>query len=271
MFLLLHHNKRNLAIVITITITLLFCTTRAQNNTNCQNRCGDEIVQYPFGFSEGCEIKLRCINNQVQVGGFLVQNLTKSSIFIYLPAKCNRSMQSIQPLFDKNFAPTKNNSFLVQDCSVSLGGCVIPASSFVGNQIEFESCDSKSGNISCFTQQQQQKDNEVIDFVTYEELNKTGCNNLFSSIAVDVEEKKEISLQFQAIELGWWLQGSCDCSSNATCTDVNLQGGSHGFRCQCLDGFIGDGFANGTGCRRGQFGISDFYYFLCDLFYCYIL
>lgn len=243
------HQKVNFT--ITIIAIFLLNTTRAQNNTICDNRCGDEILQYPFGFSEGCGIKLKCFQNKVQVGEFLIQNLTKNSIFIYLPAKCNRSMETIQPLFSENFAPTRNNSFLVQGCSVPLGGCVIPASSFFGNQIEVESCDRKSSNISCFSQKQREEGER--DVLTYEELNQTKCNYLFSAVAV--EQNKEISLQFQAVELGWWLQGLCQCSSNATCSTVNLQGDSLGFRCQCFDGFIGDGFANGTGCRKGEFRI----------------
>ncbi|XP_058777935.1 wall-associated receptor kinase-like 14 [Vicia villosa] len=233
--------------VIMISIVFLWTIlSDAQNstNTNCLKRCGDEIVQYPFGFSEGCGIKLDCHDdNTPQIGEFLIQNVTKTSLLIYLPAKCNRSMESIQPLFGMNFAPTRNNSFLVQGCSVPLGGCVIPASSFIGNQIEFESCDSRSSNISCFNEQKGE-----VDVLSYEELNKTKCNYLFS--AVSVEQNKEISLQFQAVELGWWLQGSCDCSENATCSEVRLEGNGFGFRCQCLDGFRGDGFAKGSGCRR---------------------
>ncbi|GAU17423.1 hypothetical protein TSUD_233000 [Trifolium subterraneum] len=237
------HQKMNFLIMF---IIFLLSKTRAQNNnTICFNHCGDQIVDYPFGFSDGCGIKLNCIDDKVQIDEFLIQNMTKNSILIYLPAKCNRSIQSIQPLFSDNFAPTRNNSFLVQDCSAPLGGCVIPASSFVGNQIEVESCDRKSSNISCFNQQYHEGD---VDVLSYEELNKTRCNNLFSAVAV--EQSKEISLQFQAIELAWWVKGSCQCSNNATCSNVTLQGNGSGFRCQCLDGFRGDGFANGTGCRR---------------------
>jgi hypothetical protein len=238
------HQKMNFLIMF---IIFLLSKTRAQNNnTICLNRCGDEILDYPFGFSDGCGIKLNCIDNKVQIHEFLIQNITKNSILIYLPAKCNRSIESIQPLFSDNFAPTRNNSFLVQDCSAPLGGCVIPASSFVGNQIEVESCDRKSSNISCFNQQYHEGD---VDVLSYEELNKTRCNYLFSAVAV--QQSKEISLQFQAIELAWWVKGSCECSNNATCSNVTLQGNGSGFRCQCLDGFRGDGFANGTGCRRG--------------------
>ncbi|XP_027359690.1 wall-associated receptor kinase-like 14 [Abrus precatorius] len=235
----------NLAIVLTIFMAI---TTRAQNFTRCNNKCGGQTLQYPFGFSEGCPIQLNCNNSQVQIGEFLVQNVTNSNIFINLPAKCNRSIQSLHPLFGAKFAPTLNNSFLVQDCRDVLGGCVIPASSFVGSEIEVESCDNRSGNISCFSKQPQ-KDNEV-SVVKYEDLNQTGCNYLFS--AVTFGHSKEISLQFQVVELGWWLQGGCQCSENATCTPLHLHGGSFGFRCQCQDGFRGDGFINGTGCRKAS-------------------
>ncbi|KAL5099344.1 hypothetical protein RYX36_003671 [Vicia faba] len=239
------HHKMNFVIMISTVslLTILSNTTSAKNDQNCLRRCGDEVLQYPFAFSEDCGIKLDCYDNQARIGEFLIQNVTEKSLLIYLPAKCNRSMESIQPLFGENFAPTRNNSFLVQGCSAPLGGCVIPASSFVGNQIEVESCDSKSSNISCFNEQEGE-----VDVLSYEELNKTKCNYLFS--AVSVEQNKEISLQFQAVELGWWIQGSCDCSENATCSKVRLQGNGFGFRCQCLDGFRGDGFAKGTGCQR---------------------
>lgn len=237
---------------ILLIIFVAACTARVQNVTrNYQNRCGGEILQYPFGFSEGSGIKLNCTENRVQVGGFQVQNVTSDSIFIYLPAKCNRSMLSIYPLFGGNFAPTRNNSFLVQDCEAALGGCVIPASSFLGNQIEVESCDKTSGNISCFMKQKKQENEGVVDsdFLAFKDLNETGCRYLFSAVAFG--QSKEITVQFQEVELGWWLQGPCQCSANATCSTVYLQNGSSGFRCRCNDGFQGDGFANGAGCWKG--------------------
>ncbi|XP_061374452.1 wall-associated receptor kinase-like 14 [Gastrolobium bilobum] len=237
------HHRTNFAIVLTI--FMAWTTTRAQNFETCQSRCGGKSLQYPLGFSEGCGVQLNCNNNQVQLGGFLVQNVTSNSIFINLPAKCNRSMHSMIPLFGDNFAPTWNNSFLVQDCAAPLDGCVIPTSTFMGSQIELGNCDSRSGNISCFSRQPR---NQTLDVVTYDELNRTGCNYMFSAVAIG--QSKDISLQFQVVELEWWLQGPCQCSSNATCTPVLLRGRSSGFRCQCDDGFRGDGFTGGTGCRR---------------------
>ena len=110
-----------------------------------------------------------------------------------------------------------------------------------------ESCDKTSGNISCFTQQERGNEGVGSGFLRFEELEETGCRYLFSAVAFG--QSKEITVQFQEVELGWWLQGPCQCSANATCTTVNLHSGSSGFR--CLDGFHGDGFANGAGCWKG--------------------
>ncbi|CAJ1929843.1 unnamed protein product [Sphenostylis stenocarpa] len=230
MFLL---HRTNLVIVLAI---LIACTTKAQNLT-CNSHCGKLTLQFPFGFSDGCKIRLNCSDNQVQLDEFLVQNVTNSSIFVNLPAKCKRSMQSIEPLFSRNFAPSVNNSFLVQGCSEVFGGCVIPASNFV------ESCDKQSGNISCFSKQ------DAGDVVTYQDLEETKCKYLFSAVSFGQREE-EIALQFQVVELGWWLHGHCDeCSDNATCTQVPHQ---EGFRCQCIQGFTGDGFRSGTGCLKAS-------------------
>lgn len=235
--------------IIVLTIFIV-TTTRAQKNfTACNKQCGEHTFQYPFGFSEGCKIRLTCSNSQVQLNKFLVQNITNSNILVNLPAKCNRSMQSIAPLFSENFAPSVNNSFLVQDCKKAFGGCVIPASNFLGNQFNAASCNNRSGNISCFTKQETR---DKVDTMSYEDFNNTSCKYLFSAISFG--QSKEIALQFQVVELGWWLQGQyCECSDNATCTHVNLHEGRVGFRCDCDDGFRGDGYSGGTGCRKGEF------------------
>ena len=80
---------------------------------------------------------------------------------------------------------------------------------------------------------------------------QSGCKYLFSSFAVEQrKDDPDISLQFQLLELGWWLEGPCQCSPNATCTNVTVAAGKFGFRCHCPQGYQGDGFLNGTGCRR---------------------
>ncbi|KAG5530530.1 hypothetical protein RHGRI_025470 [Rhododendron griersonianum] len=68
----------------------------------------------------------------------------------------------------------------------------------------------------------------------------------------DAGRNSKVSLQFQAAELGWWLGGGCDCSAKAECTNVTVLGGGSGYRCQCREGFVGDGFAGGGGCQKGE-------------------
>lgn len=79
-------------------------------------------------------------------------------------------------------------------------------------------------------------------------MSRSGCKSVFSSVATIKSDMN--SLEFQALELGWWLPGDClICSENATCTHVN---GTNGVRCQCMDGFEGDGFLEGKPCRKGE-------------------
>ncbi|CAL5197649.1 unnamed protein product [Lathyrus oleraceus] len=247
-----HHNsKLSILIIITIFITVI---TADQNNNHCNRRCGEQSVNYPFGFSEGCKIKLNCSNNnnQIKIGDLTVQKLNSDSIYISLPAKCNRNTSFIYPLFGKNYAPTWNNTFLVQRCRPNLSGCVIPTSIFAGTQIDVEGCGSrsKSDYITCFTQSQRKTSRE--DVLTPDDWNKTGCELLFSAIAVDNSTVDDVPLQFQVVELGWWLEGSSSCSDDANCTVVHLAGEKQGFRCRCREGLVGDGFVNGTGCRRAS-------------------
>jgi len=47
------------------------------------------------------------------------------------------------------------------------------------------------------------------------------------------------------------MGGPCSCAPNASCTRLTTPAAGQGFRCECREGFEGDGFAAGTGCRRG--------------------
>ncbi|KAL2577204.1 hypothetical protein AAZX31_16G129400 [Glycine max] len=245
-----HYNTK-FAMVLTFFIFMFcfFCSTSARSNNNCERSCGEHSLQYPFGFSSDCEVKLNCSKeNKAEIGELEVQSVTSDGIFVSLPVQCNRSVSFIDPLFRDNFAPTWNNTFLVQSCKPKLDGCVIPTSSFAGGRKDVEGCE----DLSCFTQLQKSKSNgsREDDVLTHSDWERVGCRFLFSALAFDRSKVKELSLQFQMVELGWWLQGNCSCSNNASCTEVNTDGGKRGFRCRCDEGFIGDGFRAGDGCRR---------------------
>lgn len=87
-------------------------------------------------------------------------------------------------------------------------------------------------------------------------LEKIGCKYFMSSISTENLRKNldsAVSLEVATIELGWWLHGDrCRCSDHANCTEIKSPiDGKLGFRCGCKEGFVGDGFLAGNGCRKG--------------------
>jgi serine/threonine protein kinase len=60
-----------------------------------------------------------------------------------------------------------------------------------------------------------------------------------------------VSLEVQVVQLGWWLEGICKCSESANCTTlVSPETGKESFRCKCNQGYDGDGYLDGKGCRK---------------------
>ncbi|KAH6761778.1 Protein kinase superfamily protein [Perilla frutescens var. hirtella] len=225
------------------------------NQTKCNRTCGGNPVQYPFGFSDGCGIKLDCSSNSsgiIKIGEFVVQNVTSDQILASVPAKCNRSIGELDPLFGSSFAPTWRNGLLLDSCVEEINDCVIP-SRLVKSRMGFRNCNfwSTNPNITCYSV----GSNDSADFLDIRTVRAKGnCSSLLSSIMVDfngnASMNSSIVLDFQMVELGWWLNGSCSegsyCHVNANCTSVE----SRGYRCKCKEGYIGDGFAGGLGCRK---------------------
>ncbi|KAJ9170786.1 hypothetical protein P3X46_018865 [Hevea brasiliensis] len=244
-----------------IIITSIFLVTSARAHSHnsssiCQKSCGTvesaKWVPYPFGFSDGCGIRLNCTQQgDIMIGGFKVQNITPDGIFIYLPAKCNRSLELIKPLFGQYYSPAWRNGILLQNCNRSLNNCLIPTSSFL-NQLKIPNCDAKSDNLSCYSVEKLS-----MGILPYENLSSTDCKFVFSSFAVG-SNNPVLSLEFERVELNWWLKGNCTadpCSKNGTCTQVILSNGTIGHRCRCNEGFTGDGFKTGEGaegCRSAS-------------------
>lgn len=252
-------------------LSLLAVLSVAQNtsSTPCVQSCGKNGVSYPFGFSDGCGIKLNCSSNDEipKIGDFLVQSVTSDQILITIPAKCDRPITELSMLFSKNFAPTSRNGLLFKNCKSPLNDCVIP------NRLarsRLVACNSGARNddrynISCYSEGLDDKK----EFLNYERvMNEGNCSVLFSSVMVDLNENtssmsgsSSIWLEFQMIELSWWVDGVCQCDPNAICTKVQY-GGRHRFRCKCKEGYAGDGFTKGKGCRKG---LLIFFFTLVDL------
>nr|GMD89085.1 wall-associated receptor kinase-like 14 [Ipomoea batatas] len=240
---------------------LLLQSAMVFGSSTCNRSCGDGLKQvpFPFGFSSGCEIPLNCTsgNGTMSIGEFPVYQLTSGTIMINIPVKCGRRIEAMKPLFGKNFAPTVNNGILLQNCSSPELKCMIP-STMIQTQFELQECGKD--NISCFSDPQ-----KIGGFIGYGNLTGTGCKSLFSAISsvAAAANTTAVSLDIQVLELGWWLRGHCRCSKNANCTEIRPPGdGKPGFRCRCFEGFTGDGYLGGSGCRRDDTRCSPAKYLL---------
>ncbi|KAK4488347.1 hypothetical protein RD792_004105 [Penstemon davidsonii] len=195
----------------------------------------------------------------IQIDGFSVHNFNADHILINLPPKCDRPIEQLAVLFGENFAPTWRNGLLLKNCTSALNECVIP-NRLARPRLDYEECGFGSGindssRISCYSGGVEDGD-EFLDYGKV--ISKGNCSVVFSSIMVDLDENavasgnrsSTISLEFQMVELGWWLDGECGCDVDAGCTEVDRGGGRRGFRCKCREGYAGDGFAGGDGCRK---------------------
>ncbi|XWS33697.1 hypothetical protein CRYUN_Cryun22dG0105200 [Craigia yunnanensis] len=247
--MILYHAKLSFS----ITVTVLFVVFQAKSVNSQNNKCLGSCVTsnftrplpFPFGFSSGCPIQLNC-SSGVKIGEFLVLNITSTDIIIHLPAKCERRLAEISVLFGENYALSAANSLLLQNCSKPLKAPCEIRPMFLETSFNLTPCVAKSDNISCFNG----GDGERL--LSFDEVNNTQCRFLFSStsIVVDSARNSAVSLELERVTLEWWVGGECNCDGNANCTVVKRGNRTMGFKCLCKEGFEGDGFKDGGGCRR---------------------
>lgn len=257
--MILHLHQYIFLLFFSVSVLSLSCFALTTNGTSCIRSCGRNLVQYPFGFSDGCEIKLDCFRNDTgifTIGDFDVQNLTSDQVLVSIPARCDRPIDKLSQLFGSNFAPTWRNELLLENCNESVNDCGIP-NRLIESRIAPKNCSGTNySSITCYSV----GSNDSAEFLDYKEVTRKGsCSSLLSSIMVDPNRNSGnaslntvIVLDFQIVELGWWLNGGCSdtsCDPNANCTTI----GTAGYRCKCSEGYVGDGFSAGTGCRKGQF------------------
>ncbi|KAK4840937.1 hypothetical protein QYF36_021783 [Acer negundo] len=250
--MILHH--ANLAIVVIVFVFVVSPIEANHNNDHCEQKCGvgktPKTVPFPFGFSDGCGIRLNCSDPKTESvtigdGEFQVQNITADNIFVGFPEKCGRNMSSLHTLFGDNYAMTRNNSLLLQNCSSHPSECVI-SRGLIEQRFDLKLC-NQSHSMNCYS-----LTNNRTGLLRFDDLNRIQCKILFSSFAFNSRGDSGASLEFHRLELDWWLPGNCNCSKDANCAKVELANNSSGFRCMCKEGFQGDGFAAGNGCREIQ-------------------
>ncbi|XP_022751336.1 wall-associated receptor kinase-like 14 [Durio zibethinus] len=238
---------------LSITITLFFVISQAKsvNSENkyhsfCATSNFTRTLPFPFGFSPGRPIQLSCSSTGVRIGEFHVFNITSTDIIIDLPANCNRRLASLSVLFGENYAPSTSNSLLLQNCSKPLPAPCEIRPIFMERSFALTNCTAKSDNISCFAGA------DGGQLLSFEEVNNTQCRFLVSStwITFDSATNSVVSLELGRVYLKWWIKGDCNCDENANCRNVTRSNSTVGFTCLCKEGFEGDGFKDGGGCRR---------------------
>ncbi|KAE8655128.1 Wall-associated receptor kinase-like 14 [Hibiscus syriacus] len=245
------HAKLPFSIAITFLLVICLANSVNSENNKCQGSCVTSNfstpLPFPFGFSPGCPIQFNCTPTGVRIGEFGVLNITSEAIIIDLPAKCNRPLASISVLFDGNYALSVDNSLLLQNCSEPLPSPCEIRPMFLERSFRVNPCVARSDNISCFSG----GGSDVRRLLSFEEVNNTQCRFLFSSasIVVDSARNSAVSLDLERVNLEWWVK-DCNCDPNANRTDVKNGNNTVGCRCLCNEGFEGDGFKDGGGCRR---------------------
>ncbi|KAF3572263.1 hypothetical protein F2Q69_00062761, partial [Brassica cretica] len=259
MMMAISHNL-NLFLILTVIIGGSVSSSSSPSNSTepCNGTCRGMILPYPFGFSHGCPIKFTCSATEgAQIGAFSVKNVnvTEGSILVGVPHDCNRSIEAMKPLFGELYAPTSENSFLMEECTNATDGCSIKQK-FLETQLNLRSCDPLGkDNVSCFSTETNSSSNGSARFFSMKDLRRSSCKKLFSSVAFEsVGANAGIALEFERVRLGWWVKGECEtrdstCGANALCTPVQTPGGSAGHRCSCLEGYRGDGYIKSP-CRK---------------------
>lgn len=248
--------KLKFHIVIILIVHTILLTIRCSSAARCNHTCGGRKLPFPFGFSAGCQIQLNCSGDGIILAAdFPVQSINGETILVNIPAKCDRPVEALRRLFTASFAPTSHNAILLHSCRNPSSGCLIP-STMVQTHFEQLDCKHNTANISCYSE----ADNAT-SFIDYENLTRTGCSSLFSAISMEASSNSSsVSLDVHVVRVGWWLRGDCRCSRNANCVHVSppLHGGPPprdgvfppAYRCECPEGFDGDGFLDGEGCRK---------------------
>lgn len=242
---MIRNDSRLFILLLKLIFTLPFIAAVSAKSNNCDRSCrsggdGGRTFPYPFGFSADCQIRLNCKPGGVFIGEFPVKSVDSDSIKVDIQRNCNRPLHSLKQLYGQKYAPTSRNAILLGNCSEPFSTCVIPGIQ-VPAHFDSMNCSSNS-NVSCYSE------NKSLAFIDFESVKQKRCDYLLTSIS-----SESLNLEIRVVELGWWLDGSCDqlCHRNANCTNIQPPDGEPGHRCYCNRGFQGDGYKAGIGCRKG--------------------
>ncbi|GER47914.1 kinase [Striga asiatica] len=222
----------------------------ASAGARCNHTCAGRTVPFPFGFSAACPIRLDCApGGAVLAAGLPVQSIDGDTLSLGLRAACRRPVEALRRLFTENFAPTATNAMLLRECRNRTTGadCFMPRTAV---QTHFELADCDGPAVACYAEAPNRT-----AFMDYRRMTRSGCRWLFSAISMNaLANDSSVSLDVEVVRVGWWLRGGCRCSEHGRCVHVSPpeEGNGAAYRCECLEGFTGDGFRDGLGCRQAS-------------------
>ncbi|RWW80466.1 hypothetical protein BHE74_00011186 [Ensete ventricosum] len=199
------------------TVVAVGLPVSARAAKDCKRACGSYTASYPFGFSDGCPIRLNCSNHPkptIRIGEFTVRNITDDGLLVDVPPACNRSVHAARSLFGNNYALNGRNRLFLRNCMPTAGKSLTERCS-VDTILIGGSCGPVYENATCLN-------NATKDgFFNADSIAASGCGFLFTSIGInDAGGVSVSSLDLSTAELAWWLEGTCRCADNANCTTV---------------------------------------------------
>ncbi|CAN6356936.1 unnamed protein product [Urochloa humidicola] len=147
------------AVALLLPLLLLAVAAAAAGNGSCERACGELTVQFPFGFSLGCEIRLGCdhatgtawLGGELELG-LLVRNVTARELVLTLSPDCSRRLDaSVDALFSDNYAPASQNALVVSNCSrdAHTSNCSVLPSAYLASDISSHCSRRDADSVRC--------------------------------------------------------------------------------------------------------------------------
>jgi len=230
---------------------------------SCSETCGDLHVPFPFYVNSSCEsissaFHLSCTNSStlfLRIGSvsYTVFEFFPDGVLVDFPGSSSSSSSCRQyndlNSFGRSFAG-KDNFGVSVDNVIGLYDC--EDSSLCKpdcETIDLPACDGRrgGGSLACCYPLSDHTIWHLGD--GFSVFSQFGCRGVSSWAVLRGSTSGK-----RGVKLEWALPGNSShqvCARNADI--INATAIEGGVRCVCQNGYVGDGFANGTGCLQGEF------------------
>lgn len=271
--------------MIKIILLLLLVVPRAASvgsNSCAPEKCGSfDSIPYPFRINNGSEcgelvseaFRLSCFNSTslfVDIGSYRFQVLQffpdGGGLLVDFGNETARYSSSCRRFYDlRSFRFQTNGYFgISKDNVVGLYGCGDSSlcRSDCGGCPDANTTTTFASSGCCYSLDEDRGGVwQVGDiFSVFEEFGCKGFSSWVSSSSGSGSGSGSNHSDIKrGVKIEWAIPSDLikeECDSNARI--VNASSVSFGMRCQCVDGFVGDGYVKGTGCLK-----CEFFFLLC--------